>query len=169
MDDFEAFKTSREKIDPTSRKMTDHQWQQAYDAYRISRERVGEGKPIKGDGSSKRRSSSSKRAKSSPTVAHSPIVQLRNEVRQSSAYSDLRMMIDLLAWIAIGVIIVTAAVKLVYFTNGSVALVAILNAATQVIAAVVIRMIIHVVIDIPDIAMHERFYREKTGKDRGSS
>lgn len=166
MDDFETFKKSREKIDPTSHKMTDHQWQQAYLAYRNARERVGEGKQKKSSSSSKRRRSSSSRAESSRGIAHSPIAQLRSDVRQSSAYTDLRMMIDLLAWIAIGVIVIAAAVKLVYYTNSSAAIVAILNAVIQVIAVVALRLFIRVVIDIPDIALHERLAKENSHKER---
>lgn len=168
MDDFETFKASREKIDPTSRKMTDHQWQQAYAAYRNSRERVGEGRKKKSGGSSKRRRSSSSHSGSTTTVAQIPVANLRNEVRQNSAYSDLRMMIDLLVWIGIGVIVVTAAVKLIYYTNTSAAFVAILIAVTQVIAAVIFRMILHVIIDIPDIALHERLAKEASRKEQGS-
>ena len=43
MEDFESFKASRVKMDPSSRQMTDHQWKQSYAAYQSARERVGAG------------------------------------------------------------------------------------------------------------------------------
>ena len=41
MEDFESFKASRMKMDPSSRQMTDHQWKQSYAANQSARERVG--------------------------------------------------------------------------------------------------------------------------------
>jgi len=76
-------------------------------------------------------------------------------VRHKSAYSDLRMMVDLLAWIAIALTVLVGALKLVYYTNVSVALVAILEAVIMVIAVVALRLLAHVVIDIPDIALQK--------------
>ena len=43
MEDFESFKASRVKMDPSSRQMTDYQWKQSYAAYQTARERVGAG------------------------------------------------------------------------------------------------------------------------------
>lgn len=65
------------------------------------------------------------------------------------------MMVDLLAWIAIALVVLVGALKLVYYTNVSVALVAILEAVIMVIAVVALRLLAHVVIDIPDIALQK--------------
>jgi len=161
MDDFETFKASREKMDPSTRKMSDHQWQQAYAAYRSSRERVsGGGSSASGESSGRRRRRSSSSADSHTPSTQSPAAQIRNEVRASSAYSDLRVIVDVLAWVAVGVVILAAAVKLLYFTNISVALVALLEAVVSVIAVIGLRLLVHVIIDIPDVALHDRLARE---------
>ena len=67
---------------------------------------------------------------------------------------------DVLAWVAVGVVILAAAVKLLYFTNISVALVALLEAVIGVIAIIGLRLLVHVIIDIADIALHDRLERE---------
>lgn len=156
MDDFETFKASREKMDPTSRKFSDSQWQQAYVAYRNSRERVSEGRSSKSGEGSRRRRGSGKSSSRKPMLSGSPTGSLRSEVRHSSAYADVRMIVDLLAWIAIGVLVLTAIIQMTYLTNGSIALASIMGATFKVIAVVVLRLLAHVIIDIPDIALHER-------------
>lgn len=157
MDDFETFKASREKIDPSARKFSQAQWEKAYTAYRSSRERVKEVSGSSQSGkvrkSSQRRRSSSKEQSSRSFTNHSPSAALRSEVRLSSAYSDLRMMIDLLAWLAIGLVVLSAVLKLLYYTNVPAALVAILQAVIVVITVVALRLLAHVIIDIPDIAL----------------
>jgi hypothetical protein len=166
IDDFETFKAAREKQDPASRKMSESQWQQAYSAYVKSRERVSSGKKERGAsaGHRSRRSSGSSSSSSSPESSSRPTYavpstaapELRNAVRASSAYSDLRLLVNSLAWVAIGIVVLAAAVKLVYYTNVSAALVALLDAAVGVIGIVGLRLLIHVVIDIPDIALHQQ-------------
>jgi hypothetical protein len=160
MDDFDTFKASREKIDPSARKFSKRQWDKAYAAYRSSRERVMEGKSDQSDQSdnghsSKRRRSSSRGSSTYRSSGQSFPANLRSEVRHKSAYSDLRMMVDLLAWIAIALVVLVGALKLVYYTNVSVALVAILEAVIMVIAVVALRLLAHVVIDVPDIALQK--------------
>lgn len=156
MDDFETFKASREKIDPSTKKFTERQWQKAYAAYCSARERVNEGGHSKSSNNSKRRRRSTKAGATQHTYSHGPLAQLRNEVRQNSAYNDLRMVLDLLAWIAIGLVVFAAGVKLAYYTDGSAAVIAVLNAAVRVVAIVALRFLAHVIIDIPDIALHKR-------------
>jgi len=171
MDDFDTFKASREKIDPSCRKFSEHQWQKAYAAYCSSRERVSEKNSKKSGGGSRRRDRSEKGSSAHAVYASSsPAENLRNEVRQNSAYRDLRMILDLLAWVAIAVVVLAGGVKLAYYTDGSIALVAVLNAAVKVIAIVALRLLLHVVIDIPDIALHGRlFKRTDAGKDQPGS
>lgn len=158
MDDFETFKTSREKIDPSARKFTQAQWDKAYAAYRSSRERVkevtGSTQSNKGHADSQRRKSGSRGYSSRNYSSQSPAVDLRNEVRHKSAYSDLRMMIDLLAWIALGLVVLSGALKLLYYTNVPAALVAIIQAMILVVTVVALRLLAHVIIDIPDVVLH---------------
>ena len=150
-------------MDPTSQKMSEQQWQQAYAAYRSSRKRVSSGsrKGTSGESkaSSKRPSARSKsRANATPAsglVSHSP-QQLRQQVRAATAYGDLRMLIDLLAWIAIGVAVLSAGVKLIYYTNVSASLSSLLDAVVQVIFIVGLRLLAHVIVDIPDIHLFQR-------------
>lgn len=166
MDDFETFKASREKIDPAARKFSESQWEQAYAAYRSSRERLKDGHSTQAEpGQSSRRRSSLKGRSGKRVAAHRVTVSWRSELRHHSAYSDLRMLVDLLAWIVIALAVLAGALKLVYYTNVSAALVAILEALMMVIAVVALRLMAHVVIDIPDIALQ----KGKPGSSRGSA
>lgn len=159
MDDFDTFKANREKMDPSSRKFSDRQWQKAYAAYRRSRERVNETKsPARPDDASKGRRSADQSRASYSGSGHSPLGALRKEVRQNSAYGDLRLVVDVLAWVAIGLFVLTGAVRLVYYTNTNAALVALLVASSQVIGVIFLRLLVHVIVDIPDIALHDRIY-----------
>jgi hypothetical protein len=178
MDDFDSFKASREKMDPTARKMSDHQWKQAYAAYRSARERVSGGDDTESSeegGSSK---SQKKRRRSSKSAAgrgaHYPsnisaLGQLRRTVRDQSAYADLRLIIDLLSWIAIGVLVLTGVLTLFYYTSVAAAVSTLLTTVVQVIAVVVARLLAQVLIDIPDVALYRMVhepasYRESSKK-----
>ncbi len=171
MDDFEAFKASREKVDPSSRDMTDHQWKQAFDAHQRARGRVGGGS---GEGSRRRRRrSGNQSSQGAPRGQHRPSSlskagNLRGAVRAESAYQDLRLMIDMLAWVAIVVVVLGAVVSLFYYTSVAAALVNVLGAAVQVIAIIAARLLIQVLIDIPDIALY-RAVREAGAGERPSN
>ena len=123
MDDFETFKASRVKMDPSSRKMTDHQWEQSYVAYRSTRERVGLGSVSMGKVNRRRKSKSaglsdpesSLRASQGPSTV-SDLGNLRQVVRQQSAYADLRLIINILAWVVIAVFILIAVVSMFFYT-----------------------------------------------------
>jgi hypothetical protein len=156
MDDFETFKASREKTDPSCRKMSDHQWNQAYAAYCSARERLAGGGASKEGKSSKRRRSKNG---ASARGAHRPsnvseLGQLRQVVRNQSAYGDLRLIVDILAWVAIAVVVLAAMVTLFYYTSVPAAIASLLGAAVQVIGIVLLRLLVAVLIDIPDIALY---------------
>jgi hypothetical protein len=162
MDDFETFKTSRVKMDPSSRKMTDHQWKQSYAAYRSARERVGVGSVSVGKAKRRRKSKSvnSSGSESSLRGARGPstvsgLGNLRQVVRQQSAYADLRLIIDILAWVAIALFILIAVVSMFFYTSAPVAIIALLWAGVQIIGAVLVRLLVHVLVDIPDIALYQ--------------
>lgn len=160
MDDFDTFKASREKIDPTSRKFSERQWQKAYAAYCNSRKRVT-GKTSTQSGESSRRQKKSGREGTKHVSSYrNPVAGLRNELRQNSAYSDLRLLLDLLAWIAIGVVVLAGVLKLAYYTDLSLSLAALLDTAVKVIGIVLLRLLAHVIIDIPDIALYNRISEE---------
>jgi hypothetical protein len=155
MDDFESFKEARLKMDPTARKLSAAQWQRAYDAHLQAKERVGSsrregGESDDGAGMPKRRSS----RRGAPSRRSGDLGSLRQRVREQSAYSDLRLIVDVLAWIAIGVVVLTAMVPLFFNMPIPVSLVAVLNAVTGVILVIVTRLLAQMLIDIPDIALY---------------
>jgi len=158
MDDFETFKASREKMDLTSRKMTEHQWKQAYAAYCNARERVG-GSSASSEGKAKKRRHSKTAAVA--RGAHRPssvseLGALRRRVREQSAYTDLRLIVDILAWAAIVVFVLLGMVSMFFYTSvPAAAVIALLWAVVQVIGVVLVRLLVHVLIDIPDIALYQ--------------
>lgn len=162
MEDFESFKASRLKIDPSSREMTDHQWKQSYAANRSARERVGISSDSERRGNGRRKSKlanspdseSLVRGSQRPSTVSGPS-NLRQVVRQQSAYADLRLIIDVLAWIAIAFFLMIAVISMFFYTSAPVAIMALLWAGVQIIGVVVARLLVHVVVDIPDIALHQ--------------
>lgn len=170
MDDFETFKASREKMDPTSRKMSEHQWQQAYKAYRKARKRVSGSSSDSGEPLKKRTRSKSKSAGSGVQSASgfADSSRLRRLVRDQSAYADLRLMVDILAWVAIGVVILAGVVIIFYSTSVPVALASLLSRSVQVIGIIVARLLIQVLIDIPDIALYRMLRESSVHKSTGS-
>ena len=161
MEDFETFKASRLKIDPSSREMTDHQWKQSYAANRSARERVGISSDSEGKSNKRRKSKSANpsdaesliRGSQRPSTVSGPS-NLRQLVRQQSAYADLRLMIDILAWVAIAFFLMIAVISMFFYTSAPVAIISLLWAGVQIIGVVVARLLVHVVVDIPDIALH---------------
>ena len=169
MKTFEEFKASREKIDATTRKMSLEQWQQAYDAYRRSRERVS---PNRSSSSSKnpksssgrdasRRSRSGKSASGSARARGIPTpsslgkaASLHARVRQESAYADLRVMVNVLAWVAVGVAILNVLLKLAFYTSVQGGVLAIGAGVVPVVFVLILKSMVQVIIDIPDIALY---------------
>lgn len=164
MEDLEAFKQSRMKIDPSSRDMSDHQWQQSYEAYLRARGRVSGGAESEGSSRKRRRSTSSLKSDSS-RGQHQPSSQtklglLRQLVRQESAYRDLRLVVDILAWVAVVLVVLGAGLSLLHYTVISLALVAMVNALFKVSVIVLVRLLVQVIIDIPDIALYRAAHEE---------
>ena len=162
MDDFESFKASRVVMDPSSRQMTDHQWKQSYAAYKSARERVGSGSGSKGKVNKHLISKStntfdlkSSLEASRQLGAACDLSNLRQVVRQQSAYSDLRLTIDILAWVSIAVFTLIAVISMFFNTSAGDAIISLLWAGVQIIGVVVARLLAHVLVDIPDIALHQ--------------
>ena len=162
MEDFETFKDSRLRIDPSAREMTDHQWKQSYAANRSARERVGISSNSEGKGNKRRKSKSANSydaeslisGSQGPSTVSGPS-NLRQVVRQQSAYADLRQIIDILACVAIALFVMIAVISMFFYTSAPVAIMALLWAGVQIIGVVVARLLVHVVLDIPDIALHK--------------
>ena len=163
MKTFDEFKASREKMDPSTRKMSEHQWGQAYAAYCSARENSRGGRASSSkSGSSRRRSSS----QSSGKGMHAPSTlsasgTLKARVRAETAYADLRLMVNLLSWVLIGVIVIVAILQGVLFSTPAATGVALLSGAIQAVAAVLLRLIVHVIIDIPDVALFHACEEQK--------
>ena len=151
MDTFEDFKLSREKMDPSSRKLSVQQWNQAYAAYLTSRKRVS------GIDNRSRKSRNIKK-KISKRGTHAPsnlseLGLLRLTVRDQSAYADLRLIVNYLAWLAVVLVILTTTVSLFYYTSSSASILVLLKAVLQVLGIIILRLLSQVLIDIPDIAL----------------
>ncbi|MEC8614449.1 MAG: hypothetical protein VXY17_03485 [Verrucomicrobiota bacterium] len=162
MEDFESFRATRLKMDPSSRLMTDYQWKQSYAANQSARERVGASSGSDGKVNKRQKSklTNSSDLKSSLRASYqlgavSDLSNLRQVVRQHSAYSDLRLIVDILAWVSIAVFILIAAVSMFFYTSAAGAIISLLWAGIQIIGVVVARLLVHVLVDIPDIALHK--------------
>ena len=164
MKSFEEFKASREKMDPSTRKMSEHQWGQAYAAYCSSRDHARGGQPSSSKGGSLQRRRSSK--SSSSQGMHTPSTVsaagvLKAHIRAESAYADLRLMVNVLSWVILGAIVIVAILQGVAFSSPAVTGVALLSGAIQALAVVVLRLVVHVIIDIPDVALYRASEAQK--------
>lgn len=164
-------------MDPSTRHFSEDQWEEAYSAYKQSRKRLNKGNGGESRSSSRRRKKvSSGRSKSSgsdvspqASVRREPSEEnskprspgrlaskLRSEVRRDSAYRDLRLIVNVLAWAAITLVVLSIITKWFYFTDIPVALDAGLSGALKIALVCLLRLLAHVFIDIPDIALHKR-------------
>ena len=161
MKSFKSFKSSREKVDPLSRKMNQHQWEQAYEAYCSSRHRVSQ--PYSKDRFDTNKGNKPKSASHRPS-ALSSIGALRNEIRSISAYSEVRKIINLLCWIAIVLTSITTILKFLFYPGFDSQIIALLNGAGRVALLLLLKYISQILIDISDSSL---FWRNKIN-DRNS-
>lgn len=154
MRNFESFKAKREKMDPGSRKLTESQWQQAYAAYRSSRERVHGRSDSSDDSEENKRSTKLPPAGMHVPTTVSAAAQLRKKLREESAYADLRSLIDLIAWVVIGLTILIAGFQAVASSNTASILLSVGGGLLNVVLVVVARLLIHVLVDIPDVGLY---------------
>jgi len=166
MKSFEAFKVSREKMDPSTRKMSDHQWQQAYAAYCNAREnaRGGRSTGSTGSGGSRRRSSTTSSAQGmhAPSTLSAPGA-LRARVRAESAYADQRLLVNVLSWVILGAIVIVAVLQAMMLSVPSAAGAVLLFGGVQALVVIILRMMVHVIIDIPDVALYCACHAQKSG------
>lgn len=166
-------------MDPTSRNLTDHQWEQAYNAYIASRERV---KGASSGRSGSRRSNSgrsgdegrtTKRVKKtddrgaairSISSSMTKAGLLRRQIQDMSAYQDLRLLVNLLAYGLIGVLVISTAFMVYISTSMLMGVSALLTGGLQILLVIAVRLIVQVVIDIPDIMLYRELHTH-TGEE----
>lgn len=170
MKDFETFKESRFKVDPSARNLSEQQWQQAYVAYRKSRKRVGRSQETLSDdsvsGVDSKRSRNGQRSRRKGEAADRSFLNTRHllieQIRANSAYAELRMLVDTLAWVATGLVLLGLVIKFYFFSAVLGLLTALFAGILQLIAVFAVRKLFQVLLDIGDLAI-ERKQREIGG------
>lgn len=163
MDSLEAFKESRLAMDPSTKKLTDHQWEQSYKAYLASRARVRSTsqRSSSGDGLRRRRSSrkggetshvSSKGQHLPASLTHAAI--LKHQIKSESAYQDLRLLLNIVVYILMGLVVIRGLFQMFFFTSTLSVVSVLLDAALQIVLLLVGKWLLHVLIDIPDIMLY---------------
>jgi hypothetical protein len=170
MKSFDEFKASREKMDPSTHQMSAHQWEQAYAAYRSSRGHARSGRSSSAAGGRRKRSSS----RSATPGMHGPSTlsasgALKASVRAESAYADLRLMINLLAWILFGAVVIVALLQLMEVASLVAAGTVLLIGVIQALGVILFKWIVHVLIDIPDIALYRASQAQRSVAAKASS
>ena len=162
MKKFEDFRRSREKMDPSTRKLSEHQWGQAYAAYCSAREnpRGGRSSTAK-DGSQRRRNSSSAAGMHGPSTL-SASGALKAHIRAESAYADLRLIVNLLSWVILATILIITILQGMLFPLPGATSIALLSGAIKALGVVVLRLVVHVIIDIPDVALYRASAAQRT-------
>ena len=162
MKKFEDFRRSREKMDPSTRKLSEHQWGQAYAAYCSAREnpRGGRSSTAK-DGSQRRRNSSSAAGMHGPSTL-SASGALKAHIRAESAYADLRLIVNLLSWVILAAIIIITILQGMLLQLPGATSLALLSGAIKALGVVVLRLVVHVIIDIPDVALYRASVAQRT-------
>ncbi|ADE54265.1 hypothetical protein [Coraliomargarita akajimensis] len=179
MKSFDEFKESREKMDPSARKMNEHQWEQAYEAYQRVR---GRGQSVEESTAEDSRSLPTGRRRSN---GGKQTTQLRHLVRGRTAYANERRTVDTLYWVAVAVLVLiflaqlgtvfttvmmvrdigdapTGGMQSVRVIQWGALFTACLGLVIQVLTFWLVRMLAHVLIDIPDIALFRMTAAEAT-------
>ncbi|MGB0343832.1 MAG: hypothetical protein ACPGGJ_00425 [Coraliomargarita sp.] len=160
MRSFESFKASRMKMDPSARKMSDYQWQQAYAAY----------KRVRGHRTEESEEANDSTTASKPRVESAMLLA----VRQSTAYQVERKWVDRIFAVSLAVILLSfflglgsgfTATRLIEDAAGNMRsvnavqwgllLASVFHLVFELGIAVLLRHLAHVCIDIPDIALFQ--------------
>lgn len=169
MEDFETFKAGRLRIDPSARNFNNRQWNEAYEAHRKSRQRVGQRADEHGpkkEASKRRKEVRRSGQKSASEDKHSRAFQ---SMHARSVYRDLRVLINALAWFAWAIIGLILIIKLLVYTSMPAVFLAFLSAALQVIAVFAFKILFKVGADAADFVREEDQSRRSTevlGKER---
>ncbi len=161
MQSFESFKASRSKMDPSARKMSEYQWQQAYAAFKRVRGYQSE--------------ASEEKAEAPVETRKTPVGNsLLLAVRQNTAYGRQRALVE---WIFYGAIVVLVLLFLLQLGSGftvtqmvkdaagnprsvqviewGLLLVSFLQLVFKVGLLYLSRQLVQVLIDIPDLALYQ--------------
>jgi hypothetical protein len=79
---------------------------------------------------------------------------LRARVRAESAYADQRLLVNVLSWVILGAIMIVAVLQAMVLSAPSAAGAILLFGAIQALVVIILRMMVHVIIDIPDVALY---------------
>lgn len=94
--------------------------------------------------------------------------QLRRQIRQNSAYTELRTIVDVLAWAAMAIIIFNALLKMSLMVEVYATVSVLIEGLLGVLVAFVLKQLIQVLIDIPDIALFRRVQEQPSKVDSDS-
>jgi hypothetical protein len=161
MQNFEDFKKSRLTMDPTSRNLTDHQWEQSYAAFQISQQRAsggsskrkGEGGSSRGSGRRRHSTKQASKGMHAPTALSKTGFLIR-EVRKETAYSELRFLVNILSYLLMALIVGNALFQVVVFTSMLAGVSVLLTAGLQIVIVVLAKLLVQVLIDIPDVLLY---------------
>jgi hypothetical protein len=131
--------------------MTDHQWQQAYAAY----------KRVRGHRTEEEEGGSV--SESAAVVPQSPANTLLRSIRQNTAYRQARQLVDRIFYFSLLFIVLFFLIAVFGTFVGlqfGVLLLALPQLAFSLAMAFLLRQLAHVVIDIPDIALQKASDRE---------
>lgn len=90
-------------------------------------------------------------------------------MRAESAYAELRSLINVIAWVVLGAVVMLAVLHVVQFSGVLMASEAILSGVIQALGVIVLKLIAHVLIDIPDIALYRAKLARRSSKGDKSS
>ena len=79
---------------------------------------------------------------------------LRAQVRAESAYADQRLLVNVLSWVIVGAIVIATVLQAMMLAVPSAAGAVLLIGVVQALVVIVLRMLVHVIIDIPDVALY---------------
>ena len=94
---------------------------------------------------------------------------LKASVRAESGYADLRLMINLLAWILLSAVVLVALLQLMVVASLVAAGTVLLVGVIQALGVILFKWIVHVLIDIPDIALYRASQVQRAVAAKASS
>lgn len=152
MRSFESFKASRMKMDPSARTMSNHQWEQAYTAY----------KRVRGH----QKKDTQESTESSEVSPRLPLDDRLLVLRQNTAYPQARKYVDWVFFSALAYIVIVFLVTVYQALADNylgMLLVSLIKLVFSLGLSVLLRELAHVWIDIPDIALNR--VRERQAVD----
>ena len=87
---------------------------------------------------------------------------LKAHIRAESAYADLRLIVNLLSWVILAAIIIITILQGMLLQLPGATSLALLSGAIKALGVVVLRLVVHVIIDIPDVALYRASVAQRT-------